>query len=305
MQFDVSHIVLGIAVGTSVVIWGLLFAHRRRTGHLLPFEPRRPTPWGPFGFLVVCLFVACATAEAIDLWMSGKQGLLPQKTPSTKDFLRAMWAFSAIMLLGMAVVQWWYAWSGTAERRDLGWPDGWKEWLLDLRIGLIAAMAVIGPVYVIQIALVFGLDMPTSHPLVDAFLREPRLSVAITVGFSALVAAPICEELLFRQLTQGWLERLEDGWSNSRYVPKSDDDPLQELPSATNPPRGRWPIYISSFLFALAHLGQGGSPIPLFFLAIALGYLYQHTHRIVPCIVLHMLFNAFAMTLLGLQVALQ
>ena len=53
-------------------------------------------------------------------------------------------------------------------------------------------------------------------------------------------------------------------------------------------------------LFALAHLGQGANPISLFFLAIGLGYLYQRTHRIVPCIMVHMLFNAFSMTLVGL-----
>ena len=33
-------------------------------------------------------------------------------------------------------------------------------------------------------------------------------------------------------------------------------------------------------------------PIPLFFLALTLGYLYRRTHRIAPCVFLHMAFNA-------------
>jgi membrane protease YdiL (CAAX protease family) len=51
------------------------------------------------------------------------------------------------------------------------------------------------------------------------------------------------------------------------------------------------PIGISSLLFALAHAGQGSAPVALFFLAVILGYLYQRTHRIVPCITMHAMFN--------------
>ncbi len=51
------------------------------------------------------------------------------------------------------------------------------------------------------------------------------------------------------------------------------------------------PILVTSSLFALAHLGHGPDWIPLFFLAMGLGYLYQRTGRILPCIVVHMLVN--------------
>jgi membrane protease YdiL (CAAX protease family) len=45
-------------------------------------------------------------------------------------------------------------------------------------------------------------------------------------------------------------------------------------------------------MFAVAHIGQGVAPFSLFPLALVLGYLYQRTHRIVPSIVCHALFNA-------------
>lgn len=52
------------------------------------------------------------------------------------------------------------------------------------------------------------------------------------------------------------------------------------------------PIVVSSGLFALAHFSHGPDWVPLFFLALGLGYLYQRTGRIQACIVVHMLVNA-------------
>jgi membrane protease YdiL (CAAX protease family) len=57
------------------------------------------------------------------------------------------------------------------------------------------------------------------------------------------------------------------------------------------------PILFSSVLFGLAHFGHGPAPITLTILAIALGYLYQRTHSIVPVIVVHALFNSLSMLL--------
>jgi membrane protease YdiL (CAAX protease family) len=59
-----------------------------------------------------------------------------------------------------------------------------------------------------------------------------------------------------------------------------------------------WPIVVSATVFALMHLGHGYDPIPLFFLAVGLGYLYQQTHRVLPCIVVHLLLNATSLVLL-------
>jgi membrane protease YdiL (CAAX protease family) len=55
---------------------------------------------------------------------------------------------------------------------------------------------------------------------------------------------------------------------------------------------------VSATAFGLAHFGYGPEPIPLFLLALVLGFLYQRTHRIIPCIVTHSLFNLFSMIIL-------
>ena len=61
------------------------------------------------------------------------------------------------------------------------------------------------------------------------------------------------------------------------------------------------PILLSSFPFAAMHFGQGPAPIPLFVLALGLGYIYQRTHRILPCMALHGLFNGYSLLVLGLS----
>ncbi|MFT7642674.1 MAG: membrane protease YdiL (CAAX protease family), partial [Pirellulaceae bacterium] len=61
------------------------------------------------------------------------------------------------------------------------------------------------------------------------------------------------------------------------------------------------PILGSSAIFALMHFSHGPDPIPLFFLSIGIGYVYQRTHRILPCILIHMLLNGFSILLLWLQ----
>lgn len=61
-----------------------------------------------------------------------------------------------------------------------------------------------------------------------------------------------------------------------------------------------WPLLISSFVFAAMHAGHGPDPFPLFLLALALGYLYQRTHRILPSLVLHFLINSTSLIMLAI-----
>jgi membrane protease YdiL (CAAX protease family) len=49
-------------------------------------------------------------------------------------------------------------------------------------------------------------------------------------------------------------------------------------------------------------LGHGPDPIPLFVLALILGYMYQRTHRIVPSIVTHLLFNLTSLVMLWMVI---
>jgi len=79
---------------------------------------------------------------------------------------------------------------------------------------------------------------------------------------------------------------------------QSVSEPTPPLCGVAGLPHGWLPIIITAVLFGLAHTGYGPEPIPLFFLGLILGYLYQRTHRILPCIITHAIFNLFTVILL-------
>jgi membrane protease YdiL (CAAX protease family) len=69
------------------------------------------------------------------------------------------------------------------------------------------------------------------------------------------------------------------------------------LPPA--PRRSHMPVLISSFIFGAVHFEAMPSPIPLFFFALALGYVYRQTHRLLPSVVAHMCLNALSTVVLA------
>ena len=156
----------------------------------------------------------------------------------------------------------------------------------DVRNGVLAYVAVAPPTFLLQLLLVNW--FPSHHPIVDIVGDHPGIGVFLCTTLLAVVVAPLGEEFFFRVLLQGWLEtadarmhaRLDDAW------------PLAPA---------RWPVVVSSVIFALMHASHGPDPIPLFLLALALGYLYRQTHRIWPSFVMHACFNATSMAMLGIN----
>ncbi|NLS95795.1 MAG: CPBP family intramembrane metalloprotease [Planctomycetaceae bacterium] len=57
------------------------------------------------------------------------------------------------------------------------------------------------------------------------------------------------------------------------------------------------PIYVIQIELAKRFPEIVPDPLPLFLLALALGYLYFRTHRITPCILLHLIFNGSSMAM--------
>jgi len=213
-----------------------------------------------------------------------------------------------------------------ASPRDLGWPTSWSQFFSDCGLGVLIAFASLIPVYVLQATAMQLFDMPAAHPLLDRMQSSPDPLVFGAVLLSAVIAAPLFEELLFRLLLQGGLEHWEnklatrraryqaltDGYLHDTEAGLSMDGEEQDLDEMQFTPddpgrvpglsHGWAPILISSFLFAVAHLGNGPSPVPLFVFALFLGYAYQRTHRIVPSIVAHGVFNSLSVITLMLAI---
>lgn len=146
----------------------------------------------------------------------------------------------------------------------------------DLRRGLVATVWIFAPVLLLNI-LVASL-IKYEHPVTNLMAMENGGRTFAFLLFSAAFVTPIVEEFQFRLLLQGGLQKIAD-YSSVRGAEDS------WRPTAV------WPILVTSLLFALLHMGQGGAPIALFFLSIGLGFLYQRTGRLVTVIVVHMVLN--------------
>jgi membrane protease YdiL (CAAX protease family) len=168
--------------------------------------------------------------------------------------------------------------------------------------------------------LVYGLQrvlviwFPYDHPLISVLRRHPEPLVHAAVFFSAVVAAPVVEEFFYRVLWQGWLQafllRLGDfqqlvlGSPAPAQVdlPFADDKGGVAAPAHQTLSSDLFAILTSSAMFALMHVSQGPAPIPLFVLALGLGYVYARTGRVLPCIVVHVLLNACSLVTLWIEV---
>lgn len=290
----------------SIMTWLFLLSRPRRWP-FLPYEQREPVPWGFAGAALAMVFLAM---KIVDLFGEPSDESLTASEMVTGVLLQG--TVVGVFLCAVSVL------SG-AKPRDLGVDSFWTRAGRDTAVGILACLAAFVPIFAIQ-SLLFSLqDAPAKHPLVTMVENDPNwISMAIVV-VAAVVIAPICEEVTFRLLLQGWLEKWEDqklgrlmtlttaeldaevGDESEATGPVVSDATVGEQPAVTwEPPRvglvglphGWTPILFSSAAFALAHLGHGTDPIPLFPLAVILGYTYQRTHRILPSIVTHALFNS-------------
>lgn len=205
----------------------------------------------------------------------------------------------------------------------------WKQFREDIVIGIATFCALCVPVIIIQVSIAQFVEY--KHELITMIMKSPTPEIIIPVLVSAVLVAPITEEFAFRLLLQGWLEEVfasryrsvrdilmgqfgvpKDGQtsqlSEERFTAEPDNemealsDPHVEEAYPERPSLMILPIFASSIIFALLHFGQGAAPIPLFFLALGLGYVYQKRRTMTPSLVVHMMLNGQSMLLLVLQI---
>ena len=187
----------------------------------------------------------------------------------------------------------------------------------------VAAWAVVTPVvfavHILTNFLAERFDVsPDEHPLSRLTSGLTTMDQALFGLYWSAYATPLAEEVLFRGLFVGWTGgRWYRPWAVLTLAavpaisvgvgPDGKVGPLvflgvlavglyaiQRVGSARPgfPTRTVVSVYATAALFALAHSRVWPSPVPLFVLGIALGYLATRTNRIAACVVLHGLFNA-------------
>jgi membrane protease YdiL (CAAX protease family) len=175
--------------------------------------------------------------------------------------------------------------------------------------------------------------VPEEHPLTKLGQEGITPLGAILIVLSAVVVAPIIEELFFRGLTQQWLARRSWGglaglglalgqalWMRAdHFQPAWQHDGVSGVLLELAPAlfivallpgwallHWRWrspaagAIYGTAAFFAASHSFAWPQPVPLFVLGLGLGLLYDRTKSLYGPILCHGLFNSVACVILFL-----
>jgi membrane protease YdiL (CAAX protease family) len=289
----------------SAATWLYLAAKWWRGGVLLEYVPRRPVPWGPVA-TVLAVALALLTVTS------------PQSSDTGDRSAAAMDSGEATLQLSVAILPVVFltaafsiavALFSRALPCDLGFPSSGRELARDVELGIVACLAAALPVFGILGVLRFAmkLDEVSHHPLIEIVGEADSSGVLLLVTALTVLVAPVCEEITFRLLLQGWLEKWDVLRGTSNHHPEIAIQSEVEQPLIASSvaaadaaaKRSGWlPIVFSAIVFAAAHFGYGPEPAPIFILALVLGYVYRQTHRIIPCIVAHALFNSISMLIL-------
>jgi len=305
-------------------LWLRMFGNWWQSKPFLELEARTPTPWGLID-LVICFLSMSFGAATLQLaamrWLDLPVDTKVIDLPATQSSF-ILSAGATGQLLGVAVGLGITALRSRGSLVDFGFS--FRHVGTDIKLGFISFLLVAPPIYLIQGLLQYVVQFTQyfdeyHHPLIDVLKENPDARLFGAIVVSAAVVAPIAEEVLFRLLLQGWLERADSrpgmstmligGKRSSKNASSTDDlEMIKSSEAAIEDENFKnvlrpsyWPMILSAALFAAAHYSHGLAPIPLFFLGLTLGYLYRQTHRILPCILLHALFNSCSLAMLAAE----
>lgn len=262
MTLLLGPIALVTCLASGVGIVGLI--RRVQAGRpLVQPHPHQPVPWqGLDVMLLFLLFLCCQTAVAALIADAASTAGTDDPASLGPRLLAnavAMLVFTPLAGLVLRL--------RGATLTSLGFRDPRPAEGLKLAV---ATWVIIVPPLLAVAAVLDNFVVSYRHPVIDFLAADRSGNAVVLVLLSAVVAAPIAEEFFFRRVLQGWLEtRLGD-----RAVP------------------------VSAVAFGLAHVGHGLGWVPLIGFGLATGYLARQRGSVLPCIVVHALFNAVSVGLL-------
>lgn len=138
-----------------------------------------------------------------------------------------------------------------------------SRWRESLGLGFGTFCASILPTVLALLCTLPLRSRETQHTLLRLLAESPDPLVIFGLTCTAVIAAPLSEELLFRVTLQGW-------WQ-------------QRIGS-------KWAVPVIALLFAMVHGYRDG--LALIPLALLLGYVYDRQRDYLAVVVAHALFNA-------------
>lgn len=286
--------------------WAHVLRRRRSGLEILPETPHRQVPWdGGLTLLSAFLYLGLSqigTGLLMTLVFKWNDPQLPLPVADEHSVTDPRWmiamfqahgvtSYASVCAVAALLV-------GVARARLDDFGLTLADWRRHLKLGLVGFAVIVPPVVVLQ-GLLNAVWMESQHPILVAYRASGDSRLLLWCTVAAVFVAPFVEEFFFRGILQGWLERVvaERGASNTLEAAEDEASPADVRPPDTSP----MPILFSSTLFALVHIGSGPDIVPIFFLALGLGYLYRQTHSIWPGFVVHTMLNAWSMVALVLM----
>lgn len=300
---NLNYAFLGLLLVASLALWTKLGIKFGKGVPPLENRLRDPCPLGFLDLLIVfgMGWILAPTATVVILGFSDIVAF--DKDASVEDRAVVSFTIGTCQLLAVLICMAGF-WRRYSRASAFGWQKGY--WKTDIKTGVIAFVLIFPPVILLQFLI--SKLIPYSHDTI-AMLKESQSFFQVAASwFTAVLIAPIWEEFFFRVVLQGWLQRLgnmepEDFshlimggcFSNKSPVLGADDRSKESRATGGKvlfDSSLRWiPTFISAFLFAAMHNGQGGAHVSLFFFAVGLGYLYRQTGSLIPCVIVHFLLN--------------
>lgn len=320
MMIVVLTLVLGL--GSAILgSWVLAVIRWSQGDRLLPGTPRPLVPWGAASLMAVVLvylllmLVSGLGYGVVFRILHGKQpGPLP---------MRDMLLLSGLSNIGMILLApFLLKMTSGARLSDLGLTS--RSLGKNLLRGAWFCFLSMPLVYGVSILASLTTERD-KHPVEQMIMGGGDRSVIVIAALVAVVAAPICEEMLFRGVLLGWFWKVgmtpkdrdfdsdfDFGMSETQGMlpflePDGEEFRISPVSEPKDPFVGRGPHDLlanvaASVIFAGMHAAVWPTPIPLFFLSLALGEVYRRTGSLYAPIALHMTFNGlstFAMILVS------
>jgi len=171
---------------------------------LVAYRKRNAVSWGllDLGLAIVVLAIVVGVGLAIVSGMAGISDTSDTSNLPPSQQSALFFAFGTSTLLATTIILGWlWARYQRLDGMDLSHMGQ------DIELGVRWFMMLIVPVILIQFVL--SLWYPSHHPLVEMMKESGDLSFLPVAAFAAVISAPIFEEVLFRLLLQGWMEKLQ------------------------------------------------------------------------------------------------
>lgn len=204
-------VMAGIGVLVLVGMWLFVPMLRRRW---LPLPRLRPGSWSGFdvvltwcvmfGFPLIIIAVLLKLRFFVPLL--GTEPEFEPPTPALKLYLERCQIISSPLILAVTLGMVLALHFARSRTRPHQYGVSWARWPANLALGL-AAFIVATPV-VLGLYTVFTVIVPERpHQLTELGKQNLDEWEWILLGFQAIVAAPLVEEIVFRGILQGWLRR--------------------------------------------------------------------------------------------------